>query len=67
VDKGIRKLITVVTEAGLERQLTRDLETLGASGYTITDARGRGTRGVRRSGWENESNIRIEIVCDDAF
>lgn len=60
-----RKLLTIVTEAALETHLTRDLDQLGAPGYTITNARGRGQRGVRRATWETDSNIRVEIICDD--
>lgn len=59
-----RKLLTVVTESALESQLTRDLPSLGAVGYTITNARGKGHRGVRQAGWEADRNIRVEIVCD---
>jgi nitrogen regulatory protein PII len=62
---NVRKLLTVVTEAALESQLTRDLERQGARGYTITNARGKGQRGVREAGWEADSNIRIEVVCDE--
>lgn len=62
----LRKLLTVVTEAALESQLTRDLERLGARGYTISNARGKGDRGVREAGWEVDSNIRIDVVCDEA-
>jgi nitrogen regulatory protein PII len=60
-----RKLLTVITEAALETHLTRDLDDLGAPGYTITNARGRGQRGVRKAGWEADSNIRVEVICDD--
>ena len=61
-----RKLLTIVTEAVLESALVRDLERLGAPGYTITDARGKGAHGVRDAGWEANSSIRVEIVCDQA-
>ncbi|EXF23976.1 nitrogen regulatory protein P-II [Nesterenkonia sp. AN1] len=59
-----RKLLTVVTEAALEGTLVREIESLGAHGYTITDARGKGDHGVRDAGWEASANIRIEVVCD---
>lgn len=59
-----RKLLTIVTEAALEGTLVRDLDQLTAHGYTITDARGGGTHGVRDAGWDASSNIRIEVVCD---
>ncbi|MCB1963722.1 MAG: transcriptional regulator [Rhodocyclaceae bacterium] len=59
----MRKLLTIVTEAAIESTLVRDLERLGAHGYTITEARGKGSRGVRNAGWDASSNIRIEVVC----
>lgn len=59
------RLVTIVTEAVLEKQMIEELTTLGASGYTITDARGKGHRGVRNTGWEHGANIRIEVICDD--
>ena len=62
----MRKLLTVVTEAVLEKALVRDLERLGAHGYTLTEARGNGSRGLRNAGWEASSNIRLEVVCDAA-
>ena len=62
-----RKLVTIVTEAALERRLVDDLKRLGAHGYTISDARGEGTRGARNAGWEASSNIRVEVVCDAAI
>ena len=58
-----RKLLTIVTEAALERELVREIERLGAHGYTVTDARGKGGRGIRDAGWEVSANIRIEVVC----
>lgn len=58
-----RKLVTIVTEASLERSLLVELEKLGAHGYTITDVRGKGSRGVRNAGFDLTANIRIDIVC----
>ena len=60
-----RKLVTIVTEAALERRLVDDLKRLGAHGYTISDARGEGSRGVRNAGWEATGNIRVEVICDE--
>jgi len=62
----VRKLLTVITESALESSLTRDLEKQGARGYTISDVRGKGDRGVRDAGWEASSNIRIDVVCEEA-
>ncbi len=59
-----RKLLTIITENALEGILLKDLERLGAGGYTITDARGKGARGVRNSAWDATGNIRVEVVCD---
>ena len=61
-----RKLLTIVTEAALEHELTSELQRLGAHGYTVTDARGRGGRGVRNANWSMSANIRIEVVCPAA-
>ena len=58
------KLITIVTEAALEITLLDELEKLGARGYTLSDVRGKGQRGVRNANWEASANIRIEVVCE---
>ena len=58
-----RKLVTIITESVLEAELCKLLESLGASGYTVTNARGSGSRGVRSDGWSVSSNVRIEVVC----
>ncbi len=58
------KLLTIVTEGALERFLLEDLERLGARGFTITEARGKGSRGMRRGTWDENRNVRIEILCD---
>ena len=55
-----RKLVTIITEAVLENDLLGDLKQLGASGYTVTNSRGSGSRG-----WSSDSNIRVEVVCSD--
>lgn len=58
------KLVTIVTESVLEHTLEADIERLGGRGYTITNARGKGQRGVRDAGWATDSNIRIEVLCE---
>jgi hypothetical protein len=62
----MRKLLTIVCEAALEVALLRDLESLGARGYTVTDARGKGSRGRRDATWGPHSNIRVEVLCTAA-
>lgn len=59
------KLVTIIAEGFLEEKLVRDIKRLGAKGYTITDARGEGSRGVRASEWEG-SNIRLETIVSPA-
>jgi nitrogen regulatory protein PII len=56
-------VLTVVTESVIENLLLADLDGLGVRGYTVTDARGRGSRGVRDANWDEAANIRVEIVC----
>lgn len=58
-----RTLLTVFTEAAIESALLRDLDQLGARGYTVSDARGRGSRGVRDAAWQEAANIRVEVIC----
>jgi nitrogen regulatory protein PII len=55
------KIVTIVTERILEDRLLRTLDRLGASGYTLTQATGRGSRGVRASEWEGP-DTRIETL-----
>lgn len=64
MNSSTRKLLTIITEAALESVLIKEIERLGARGYTITDARGKGRRGPRDAAWDESSNIRIEILCD---
>lgn len=61
-----RKLVVIITESTLEATLAREVQALGANGYTVTDARGKGSRGVRDAAWEADRNIRMEVICDDA-
>jgi len=55
------KLVTIVTERILEDRLLRKIEALGAKGYTLTQATGKGSRGVRASEWEGP-DTRIETL-----
>ncbi len=55
------KRVTIIAEAVLEERLLADLRELGARGYTITEARGEGTRGVRASEWEGKS-VKLETL-----
>lgn len=55
------KLVTIVAEAVVEDRLLREIQQLGARGYTVTSVRGQGSRGVRASDWEGAS-ARIETL-----
>lgn len=55
------KLVTIVTERILEDRLLRKLLELGAKGYTLTQATGKGSRGVRASEWEGP-DTKIETL-----
>lgn len=59
------KRVTIIAEALLENRLIHDIKQAGARGYTITEARGEGTRGVRASEWEGQ-NIRLEALVSEA-
>jgi Pyruvate/2-oxoacid:ferredoxin oxidoreductase gamma subunit len=58
-----RTLLTVFTETSVEQLLVRDMDRMGVRGYTISDARGKGSRGVRDASWDEARNIRIEVIC----
>lgn len=61
-----QKLVTVVCESLLEPDLTKEVVSLGATGYTVADARGLGSHGMRSGAWAKEGNVRLEILCDEA-
>ena len=52
-----RTLLTIVTEAVLEPDICEALQELGAAGYTVTNARGSGSRGVRDAGWSSSGRV----------
>lgn len=58
-------LVTVVAEAVVEHRLVRDLAECGGRGWTIVDARGQGSRGVRADEFEG-ANIRLEALVTAA-
>jgi hypothetical protein len=59
-----RKLLTIICETDIERKLSDDVMALGAHGYTVTEARGRGAGGERDAAWTPSANIRMEVICD---
>lgn len=61
MDRVPLELVTIVAETVLEEPLTRGLLERGATGYTVTDSRGRGSRGIRSGDVPGES-ITIRVV-----
>ena len=58
-------LLTIVTEAVLESSISEDVMRFGVRGYTITDARGRGSHGVRSGAWGQGNNVCIEVIGNE--
>jgi nitrogen regulatory protein PII len=54
-------LLTVVSEGLLREELLQLMRDAGVTGFTVTQADGEGTRGVRAPEWEGP-NIRIETI-----
>jgi hypothetical protein len=61
-----KKLLVIIAEAALEKQLIRDARQFGAHGYTIYDVRGGGERGERESGWDADRLVEMKVICDDS-
>jgi nitrogen regulatory protein P-II 2 len=59
-----RKLLTVVAEAAIEHRLIKDIERLGAKGFTVSPAHGKGPRNQRTGDLEG-GNIRLETVVSN--
>ena len=57
-------LVTVVAEAVVEHRLIRDVTACGAHGWSVCDARGQGSKGVRADEFEG-SNIRLETLVSE--
>ena len=65
--KKAKKLV-IVTEASILDKVLEDITKLGAKGYTVQDATGKGERGIRSQvGILGEifKNYRIEIVTNE--
>lgn len=58
-----RALLTIVTEALLEKDLIELFKAQQIRGWTITPARGKGTRGEKHGTFDANENIRIEVVA----
>jgi hypothetical protein len=54
-------LVTIVAELAIEHRLTEEVLALGATGFTVVEGRGEGTRHLRASEFPG-ANVRIETV-----
>ena len=61
-----KKLVTVVCETALQRHVLETLHEAGAGGYTMSDVRGRGSRGERAGDWEGGRSVEIKVVCAES-
>jgi nitrogen regulatory protein P-II 2 len=56
--------ITIISERFLKDEIIDLIKSKGAKGYTITDAEGEGSRGIRASEWEGK-NIKLETIVSE--
>ena len=61
---GLKK-VTIIAEAVLEPRLLHEIRALGATGYTVGEVRGEGSRGMRSSDWEGD-NVKVETLVGAA-
>lgn len=61
-----RKLLVIIAEAALEKQLTRAVRQFGAHGYTVHDVRGGGASGERSAEWDVDRMVEMKVICDEA-
>ena len=55
------KLVTIIAEPVLESRLTSELRQLGATGWTVVEGRGEGSRGIHAADIPGV-NIRIDSI-----
>lgn len=60
-----RKLLVIISEAVLERQLVGEARALGALGYTVADVRGGGAHGDHEGEWDADRSIELQLICSD--
>jgi nitrogen regulatory protein PII len=66
--KPAKKLV-IITEKILLKKIAKIIEESGATGYTVMETGGKGSRNVRSSGQPNvsdtDSNVKFEILTPD--
>jgi nitrogen regulatory protein PII len=66
--KPAKKLV-IITEKLLLKKIAQIIDAAGATGYTVLETGGKGSRNVRSSGQPNvsdtNSNIKFEVLTED--
>ncbi|MBF2097669.1 MAG: hypothetical protein IGQ88_04750 [Gloeomargaritaceae cyanobacterium C42_A2020_066] len=66
--KPAKKLV-IITEKILLKKVAKIIEESGATGYTVLETGGKGSRNVRSSGQPNvsdtEGNVKFEVLTND--
>ena len=60
-----RKLLLIIAEAALEKNLIADAKRFGAHGYTVSDVRGASQEGERDGEWEFSRSIEMKVICSE--
>lgn len=56
------KLLTVICEILVQKNVNDILTKYGAIGHTTYDVRGKGEKGMRGEGLQDQKNVKIEVV-----
>ena len=65
--KHPKTLLTIVTEAVLERTVVREARERGAQHWLVTEVLSAGSKdGVREGGWTAERTVKIQLICEPA-
>ena len=60
------KLLTIICEILAQRNIVDILHKHEVSGYTFYEVNGDGAKGIRGQGLQNEKNIKIEVILQEA-
>jgi nitrogen regulatory protein PII len=68
MSKNANKLV-IITEKVLLKKVAKIIEECGATGYTVVETGGKGSRNVRSTGKPNtadtDSNVKFEVLTED--
>ena len=57
-------LLTIIAEEALASSIEKEIQELGAKGYTCSNVSGKGLTGLRDNQWDGE-NIKIETIVSE--